>query len=52
MAQSKYTKGWFVKELKALGILKHPKTQKSLKSYNTTILRQLYDEAITRRAAK
>ena len=52
MALSKYTKGWFVKELKAMGILKHPKTKKSLKSYNTTILRQLYFEASTRHAAK
>lgn len=52
MALSKYTKGWFVKELKAMGIGKHPKTKKSLKSYNTTILRQLHDEAVTRKEAK
>lgn len=45
-----YSKGWFVVELKKLGVLKHPQTKKSLKIYDTVTLRQLHAEAVARTA--
>ncbi|WP_072136199.1 DUF2639 domain-containing protein [Bacillus kwashiorkori] len=38
----KGSKGWYVKELKNMGIKKHPIEQKPLGKYKTYILRKLY----------
>jgi hypothetical protein len=39
-----YSKGWFIKELKEMGISKHPIERKKLELYRIHILRNLYHE--------
>ncbi|PLT28704.1 YflJ family protein [Peribacillus deserti] len=39
-----YSKGWFIQQLKALGISKHPVERRKLELYRTPILRSLYSE--------
>ncbi|MGG3805285.1 YflJ family protein [Metabacillus fastidiosus] len=36
------TKGWYIKELKALGITKHPIERRKLELYKTYVVRNLY----------
>lgn len=37
-----YSKGWFIQQLKAKGISKHPVERKKLEHYRTPVLRNLY----------
>lgn len=41
-----YSKGWFIKQLKAIGVNKHPQNADSLERYKTYELRNLYYETI------
>ena len=41
------TKGFYVKELRAMGVTRHPETSKSLKLSKTHELRRLYEERST-----
>lgn len=41
-----YSKGWYVKELRLLGIKKHPKEMKHLSLYKTHELRSIYNNEI------
>ena len=41
-----YSKGWFLQQLKARGITKHPIEQRKLEAYKTYIIRNLYQEVI------
>ncbi|WP_110927832.1 YflJ family protein [Bacillus massiliglaciei] len=43
-----YTKGWFIRELKARGITKHPIEGKKLELYKMHVLRNLYAQIIER----
>ncbi|MGP7815966.1 DUF2639 domain-containing protein [Niallia sp. 01092] len=38
------TKGWFISQLKALGLNRHPIEHKKLELYKTYVLRNLYYE--------
>lgn len=38
------SKGWYVQELKKLGVNKHPIDQKKLELYKTYVVRNLYIE--------
>ncbi|MEC2077164.1 YflJ family protein [Metabacillus fastidiosus] len=40
------TKGWYIKELKALGMTKHPIERRKLELYKTYVVRNLYIEAV------
>jgi hypothetical protein len=42
----KYSKGWFIKQLKEQGITKHPVDRKKLELYKTYIIRNLYSQLI------
>jgi hypothetical protein len=42
----KYSKGWFLAQLKAKGITKHPAERRKLESYKTYVVRKLYEELI------
>ncbi|PLS17078.1 DUF2639 domain-containing protein [Bacillus sp. M6-12] len=44
-----YSKGWFIQQLKAVGITKHPIERRKLESYKTYILRNLYAEKIEKK---
>ncbi|MBM7692507.1 hypothetical protein JOC77_001937 [Peribacillus deserti] len=39
-----YSKGWFIQQLKEMGVSKHPVERKKLELYRTHILRNLYSE--------
>lgn len=45
----KYSKGWFLKELKEAGITKHPIERKKLELYKTYIIRNLYNEVMEKK---
>ncbi|USK30788.1 YflJ family protein [Bacillus sp. CMF21] len=36
------SKGWYVKKLREMGIMKHPIERRKLKLYKTYVLRNLY----------
>lgn len=36
------SKGWYVKELRKLGVNKHPIDRRNLKLYKTSVVRNLY----------
>ncbi|MGM9922935.1 MAG: DUF2639 domain-containing protein [Bacillus sp. (in: firmicutes)] len=38
----KHSKGWYLAQLKQIGITKHPVEQKKLELYKTFIVRKLY----------
>ncbi|MED4402615.1 YflJ family protein [Metabacillus fastidiosus] len=40
------TKGWYIKELKALGMTKHPIERRKLELYKTYVVRNFYIEAV------
>ncbi|MGG3470109.1 YflJ family protein [Neobacillus pocheonensis] len=40
------SKGWYVQELKKIGITKHPVERRKIELYKTFILRNLYLEKI------
>ncbi|WP_409298275.1 YflJ family protein [Peribacillus sp. SCS-26] len=40
----KYSKGWFIQQLKAAGISKHPVERRKLELYRIHVLRNLYAE--------
>ncbi|MEH7354466.1 DUF2639 domain-containing protein [Neobacillus drentensis] len=40
------SKGWYVKQLKNIGITKHPIEHKKLELYKTFIVRKLYMEKV------
>jgi len=39
-----YSKGWFIAELKKMGIKHHPVERRKLELYKTHVLRNLYKE--------
>jgi hypothetical protein len=42
----KYSKGWYLKQLKEMGITKHPVELKKLELYRTFVIRKLYFEHV------
>nr|WP_081707560.1 DUF2639 domain-containing protein [Bacillus massiliigorillae] len=38
----KYSKGWYLSQLKSIGITKHPIERKKLELYKTFIVRKIY----------
>jgi hypothetical protein len=41
------SKGWYIAELKRLGIAKHPIEQRKLELYKTFVVRNLYFDNVT-----
>ncbi len=39
-----YSKGWYLQELKKMGIYHHPVDKRKLESYKTFVIRNLYFE--------
>ncbi|WP_332649756.1 DUF2639 domain-containing protein [Lysinibacillus sp. 54212] len=44
----KYSKGWYVKELRANGVKKHPQFRNHLGLYRTSELRNLYFQLVVK----
>ncbi|MBO8177352.1 YflJ family protein [Aeribacillus pallidus] len=42
----KYSKGWFVQQLKEAGVRNHPQDFRKIELYKTPILRQLYAQYV------
>ncbi|MEK5391038.1 MULTISPECIES: DUF2639 domain-containing protein [Heyndrickxia] len=42
----KYSKGWYVQELKQMGVRYHPVERKKLEKYKTWVIRNLYNERL------
>jgi hypothetical protein len=40
------SKGWYIKELKKMGITKHPIEKRKLELYKTFVIRSLYFELL------
>ncbi|RDI43117.1 DUF2639 domain-containing protein [Falsibacillus pallidus] len=40
----RYSKGWFIQQLKTIGLTKHPIERKKLELYRTFVVRNLYEE--------
>ncbi|MFD2445684.1 DUF2639 domain-containing protein [Bacillus sp. CGMCC 1.16607] len=38
------SKGWYVKELKKLGVSKHPVEHRKIELYKTYIIRKIYEQ--------
>ncbi|MBS4176663.1 DUF2639 domain-containing protein [Lederbergia citrea] len=45
----RYSKGWYIAQLKEMGIRYHPEKKKKLESYKTYILRNLHDKMSSER---
>ncbi len=41
-----YSKGWYLQQLKEVGITKHPVERKKLELYRTFVIRKLYFDTI------
>ncbi|MGR3764690.1 DUF2639 domain-containing protein [Rossellomorea sp. NS-SX7] len=44
-----YSKGWYIKELKKLGINYHPVEKRKLENYKTFVVRNLYFEKLNKK---
>ncbi|RLQ95222.1 YflJ family protein [Falsibacillus albus] len=40
----RYSKGWFIQQLKSVGVTRHPIERRKLELYKTYIVRNLYEE--------
>lgn len=45
----KHSKGWYISELRSIGITKHPIERKKLKLYKTFIVRKIYFDHFTKK---